>query len=338
MDELSSVASDRARDPMKRFLVLLICLLPCVVLGDELTDGDAALQRGDYATAVKALTELAEKGQARAQIQLGSLYLVGQGVPEDLKQALFWFRKAAEQGNPTAQLTMGVMYYTGRGVPQDYKQTVDWYRKAAEQGFASAQLLLGRMYATGQGIPQDYKQALEWYRRAAEQSDGEAQFCLGWMYEKGRGILRDRTQALSWYRKGAELGNAAAQFKLGELYYSGVDVLQDWKEAFDWYRKAAQQGNVLAQLKLGQMYENGQGIVPHDYAQGYFWLSLAAASGNERARKYRDALAQKMTPQESGRGRDLVEEWKRRASEASSTPAENDILPSPPGEGDKIET
>ena len=51
------------------------------------------------------------------------------------------------------------MYSKGQGVPQDDKQAVYWYRKAAEQGFASAQSNLGVMYANGHGVPQDYVMA-----------------------------------------------------------------------------------------------------------------------------------------------------------------------------------
>ena len=45
-----------------------------------------------------------------------------------------------------AQYNLGVMYDNGDGVPQDYKEAVKWYRLAAEQGDASAQYNLGLMY------------------------------------------------------------------------------------------------------------------------------------------------------------------------------------------------
>ena len=45
-----------------------------------------------------------------------------------------------------AQYNLGVMYDNGEGVPQDYKEAVKWYRLAAEQGNANAQTNLGNMY------------------------------------------------------------------------------------------------------------------------------------------------------------------------------------------------
>ena len=54
---------------------------------------------------------------------------------------------------------LGVMYGKGEGVAQDYREAVKWFRVAAEQGDASAQSNLGLMYAFGQGVAQDYVQA-----------------------------------------------------------------------------------------------------------------------------------------------------------------------------------
>ena len=80
----------------------------------------------------------------------------------------------ANQGDADAQLNLGNRYYNGEGVPQDYKQAVYWYTKAAEQGYASAQFNLGLMYGNGQGVPQDYKQAYIWFSLAAANGEENA--------------------------------------------------------------------------------------------------------------------------------------------------------------------
>src|ERR1035438_5254339 len=43
-----------------------------------------------------------------------------------------------------AQVHLGLMYYQGQGVPQDYKEAMRWYRLAADQGDADAQFNLDR--------------------------------------------------------------------------------------------------------------------------------------------------------------------------------------------------
>ena len=61
---------------------------------------------------------------------------------------------AADQGNVLGKYSNGVIYATGDGVPQDYKEAVKWYRLATDQGDARSQLNLGMMYANGKGVRQ----------------------------------------------------------------------------------------------------------------------------------------------------------------------------------------
>jgi TPR repeat protein len=58
-------------------------------------------------------------------------------VPDDFDD----IKKLAEMGDIDAQFELGLMYRYGEGVPQDYKQAVYWYTKAAEQGYVSGLLL-----------------------------------------------------------------------------------------------------------------------------------------------------------------------------------------------------
>jgi TPR repeat protein len=132
-----------------------------------LEDGQAAYQKGDYATALKIYRPLAEQGNASAQTALGVIYEHGQGVPQDFVQAVIWYNEAAYQGDPDAQSNLGAMYANGWGVPQDYAQAVVWYRQAGERWNAGAQRNLGLMYEHGQGVPQDYVSAHMWLNLAA---------------------------------------------------------------------------------------------------------------------------------------------------------------------------
>jgi uncharacterized protein len=80
--------------------------------------------------------------------------------------------KMAEQGDAEAQNSLGAMYAKGQVVPQDYKQAAYWYKKAAEQGHAGGQHNLGFVYAEGLGVPQDFKLAYVWSSLAAAQGKG----------------------------------------------------------------------------------------------------------------------------------------------------------------------
>ncbi len=158
----------------KPLVTLAIVLLIAPVAHAGLDEGVAARDRGDYATALREFTTLAEQGNAQAQAHLGLMYTKGQGVPHNFAEGLKWYRKAAEQGVAEAQYFVGVVYAQGHGVHHDDVEAVKWYRKAAEQNHASAQFNLGLMYEYGWGVLQDLGTAYQWYYLAAAQGDEQA--------------------------------------------------------------------------------------------------------------------------------------------------------------------
>ena len=44
----------------------------------------------------------------------------GEGISQDVSEAAQWYRRAAEQGDAYAQLNLGLMYDLSEGVPQNY--------------------------------------------------------------------------------------------------------------------------------------------------------------------------------------------------------------------------
>ena len=128
-----------------RNLTATICLTVAVLLGSvgvswsaDFQKGFAAAQSGDYATALREWTPLAEQGDATAQFNLGLMYDNGQGVPQNHKTAVKWYRLAAEQGIAFAQGNLGVMYGTGRGIIQNNVYAHMWLNIAASQGDKNA--------------------------------------------------------------------------------------------------------------------------------------------------------------------------------------------------------
>ena len=81
----------------------------------------------------------AEKGDRVAQCNLGWFYYKGEGVEQDFKEAMKWYRKAAEQGDTKTQFNLGAMYYKGQGVEQDNVAAYAWLNIAASNGLQNAQ-------------------------------------------------------------------------------------------------------------------------------------------------------------------------------------------------------
>ena len=129
------------------------------------------------------------------------------------------------------------------------------------------------------------------------------------MYERGKGVTQDYAEAMRWYRKAADQGEASAQYNLGVICFKGQGVTQDYAEAMKWFRIAADQGHARAQTGLGRMYEKGRGVT-QDYVQALVWYNLAAAQGKKDASKWRDILAEKMTPAQIAEAQRLAREWK----------------------------
>jgi TPR repeat protein len=112
--------------------------------------------------------------------------LSGKVLNNDPELAAGWFFRAAEQGYADAQFNLGLMYANGEGVPQDMEQAVELFKKAAEQGHVDAQNNLGAMYFTGEGVARDEKKAIQWFEKAAAQGNQEARANLDAIKASGK--------------------------------------------------------------------------------------------------------------------------------------------------------
>ena len=73
-------------------------------------------------------------------------------------------------------------------------------------------------------------------------------------------------------------------------------------------KKAAERGNAKAQNNLGLMYAQGEGV-PEDDAKAYAWLSIAAAQGDELAKKSKDIVTERMTRAQIAEAQKLSREY-----------------------------
>lgn len=125
-----------------------------------------AFERGDYGIAAPPLRVLAERGDPRAQTNLGYLYATGLGVGRDENLAVRWYRKAAHRGYAAAQYNLAHMYLDGRGCERSEEEAVRWYHQAAGHDFAPALCSLGYVYETGRTVPRSKETAAGWYYKA----------------------------------------------------------------------------------------------------------------------------------------------------------------------------
>ncbi|MEI8243770.1 MAG: tetratricopeptide repeat protein [bacterium] len=66
----------------------------------------------------------------------------GRGTEKNLPEALKWFAKAAEKNDADAQYELGTMFEQGNGVAKDQAQAVKWYQAAVTMNHAVAKAKL----------------------------------------------------------------------------------------------------------------------------------------------------------------------------------------------------
>ncbi len=204
-----------------------------------LKEGLAAYGKADYVSAWKELSPLAEKGNAAAQLKLGKMYSLGQGVESEKTEAARWFHLAAKQGVAEAQTVLGYLCLTGEGVSQNSDLAIEWTRKAAAQGDATAQYNLSVMYGDDFGVKKNPAESLKWLRKSAEQRDGQALLALGSRYAQGKeGVKKNEVFAYTLFDASAKAGNKVAVAQLNDLEKSmspqdirmGKELAGKWRQ------------------------------------------------------------------------------------------------------------
>ena len=71
---------------------------------------------------------------------------------QDYAQAMEWYLKSATQDFARAHYKVGSLYALGQGVPQDHQKAMEWYQKAADQGYAKAMKNIEAMKADGYDV------------------------------------------------------------------------------------------------------------------------------------------------------------------------------------------
>ncbi len=164
--------------------------------------------KGDYAGALKLLTESANQGNTYAMDQLGFMYLNGEGVTQNLTTSFSWFKKAADGGRSMDKHVVGIMYIAGIGVTKDEETGKAWIRKAASDG---------------------YPAAIEW--RA--ENDGYVKTAQDWASQGFNAhMAKNYPEAIPALTKASDMGDLDSTIMLASMYVTGEGVAKDFTKAF----------------------------------------------------------------------------------------------------------
>jgi TPR repeat protein len=298
-------------------------------------EGLAGAPRNDR-RAFELFEKAASAGHQRAQLDLGILYLRGQGVERDLVQARAWLEKAAAHDDPYAlyALARAMEESLGPAVP-DAVRAADLYRRAAEKGHPLAALRYGLALMEGAGVRKDGAAAQKWLLQADRDGVPEAALALADMTVR-MPANKDKSAneklvalAIGWYRAAADAGVPSAQFKLANAYFAGRGVSRDPAQALSWYGRAARQGLVEAQHALGILLLGGV-AGPRDSVEGYKWLLLAEKGGNPDSRAVREKASEQVPPADRARAEALAKQFAPIAERPASDTAPRLVPPTRP--------
>ena len=110
---------------------------------------------------------------------------------KEYSKAFPLMKEAAVLGSLPAMSILGSMYLLGKGVPENGVEAERWLKQAVDGGFEGAISVLGMAYATGSaGIRINIPLARQLLTRAAEKGDQQSARMLK-MMDKGEGMFRN---------------------------------------------------------------------------------------------------------------------------------------------------
>ncbi|MFD1705028.1 tetratricopeptide repeat protein [Methylopila henanensis] len=119
---------------------------------------------------------------ANAFVALGNYYLDGipdSSIDADANRAREMFSYAASYfGDPDAQYNLARMYLDGQSVKKDVRQAARWLGLAANKGQREAQAVLGHLLFNGVEVPRQAARGLMWLTLAKEASSAADQWIV----------------------------------------------------------------------------------------------------------------------------------------------------------------
>lgn len=219
------------------------------LLGELYQDG-IVVEYNPY-LATNLFKKSALQGYIPAVYQYGNNLYNGEGCYQDIDKGLGFMELAAEHGDfAKAQNEIGMLYLLGENKPKNVKKASELFEMAAQQGYKDAQFNLALIFYKGDLGKVDYKQAAQWFYKAAQQNDAEANSFLGSMYLKGEGVIEDLACAIDYFFLALNIDPCNEQ-ALKQLFNivktSGFGDMEKFKLYLQYLEKAIEMGSTLAQ-------------------------------------------------------------------------------------------
>ena len=285
---------------------------------------------------ISYLQKTANDGDMFAQWFLGGLYVLGDGITQNINDGVLLMQKSAASGFPPALTTLGIIYLSDEYGPTKPDEAFKLLSKAALMAYPNAQLELASCFEKGVGTNIDLEQCIKWTTRAAEQLDPQAMHSLGLYYFHGKGVKKNLSISEKWLKQSflagyqeakcdlgilclenserqaegmnllkesAADGNGRALFQLALISYHGLYGNKiNYDNYISFLRMASDRGYPYAQFQLASELRSGQ-FLPRDHAAARVLASSALRKDFPEAQVL---LADMLAAGEGQRGQELI--------------------------------
>jgi TPR repeat protein len=137
-----------------------------------------------------------------------------------------WRRAYVENNDAGALYVLGTTYIDGIVVGQDIPRGLDLLGKSALRGEARAQFELGSIYDDGKLVKRNSELAVLWYTLASTHNDPGSEFNLAVHYEEGDGVETDWVLAFAFYHLAILHGLPDELLPVTKKFESGLTAAQ----------------------------------------------------------------------------------------------------------------
>lgn len=193
-----------------------------------------------------------------AMFKLGSLYLNGNGVDENVELGLKYINAAIAAGNKFVKITMAGIYSDSNNKLYNMDKAIELYKDCAENDSDSFSMFrLGSIYFNGNGVEKNTVLGLQYLNHAAKSGNKYAKITLAGIYSNGDNEFYDMAKAIRLYKDCAENENEPdpfSMYRLGAIYLKGKGVEKDIELGLHYLNNAIDGGNSFAKVTLADFY------------------------------------------------------------------------------------
>ena len=195
-----------------------------------------------------------------AMFKLGSLYLNGKGVDENVELGLKYINAAIAAGNKFVKITMAGIYSDSNNKLYNMDKAIELYKDCAEnedEPDPFSMYKLGAIYLKGKGVEKNIELGLHYLNNAIDGGNSFAKVTLADFYADSTHGMYDMAKAIQLYKDCAENEDEPdpfSMYKLGAIYLKGKGVEKNIELGLHYLNNAIDGGNSFAKVTLADFY------------------------------------------------------------------------------------